>query len=166
MDAAFFRATYDRFAAQYDATFEAQQQPKIEGLMATVGAHAAPRLDAGCGTGLAARITGLPFIGVDASGGMLRKATGARVQADLYRLPFADQQFGLVICVTALIDFTDPTPAVDELWRVLKPGGVLAISVLSHERTPNLYKSLQRLAPVKRIDLPPDVGFVLQRSAG
>ena len=165
MDAAFFRATYDRFAAQYDATFEAQQRPKIEGLMAAVGPHLAPRLDAGCGTGLASRITGLPFIGIDASGAMLRQGSGPRVQGDLYRLPFADAQFGLVLCVTALIDFTDPTPAVEALWRALKPGGVLAICVLARERISLLHTALRRLGPVTRLALRPDVGFVIRRSA-
>ncbi|MGK0360616.1 MAG: malonyl-CoA O-methyltransferase [Bradymonadia bacterium] len=164
MDARFFQATYDRFAAQYDATFEAQQRPKIEGLLAAVGAHEGPRLDAGCGTCLAARITGLPFIGLDASGGMLRKGAGQRVQGDLYRLPFADRQFGLVLCVTALIDFADPTPAIDELWRVLRPGGVLAVSVLARERITGLYKAFKRLGSVSDVDLPPDVGFVIKRS--
>lgn len=165
MDAAFFRATYDRFAARYDATFEAQQRPKIEGLMTAVGAHDGPRLDAGCGTCLAARVTGLPFVGLDASGAMLRRGQGRRVQGDLYRLPFADQQFGLVLCVTALIDFADPTPAVTALWRTLRPGGTLAISVLASEDIPTLCAPLSRLAPVERLALPPDVGFVLRRSA-
>ena len=76
MDARFFQRSYDRFAAQYDAVFEDQQRPKIQGLLAAIDQQAAPRLDAGCGTGLATRISGLPFVGLDASGAMLRQATG------------------------------------------------------------------------------------------
>jgi SAM-dependent methyltransferase len=124
----------------------------------------APRLDAGAGTGLAARLTGLRFVALDASAAMLRHAEGARVQGDLYRLPFADAVFGTVICVTALIGFSDPRPAIDELMRVVRPGGQLGVSVLAHERLDQLWAALVAHGQPRRLELTPDVGFVLRRS--
>lgn len=161
MDARFFQSSYDRFADRYDQVFLAQQRPKIEGLLAAIGPHAGPRLDAGCGTCLAQRLTGLAFVGLDASGAMLRQGIGARVQGDLYRLPFADAAFGLVLCVTALIDFVDPAPAVAELRRVLRPGGALGISVLKRSNVEALDAALP---DARRLDLFQDVGYVLRRT--
>lgn len=161
MDARFFQRSYDRFAAQYDQVFLGQQRPKIEALMTAVGPHDGLRLDAGCGTCLAQRVTGLPFIGLDASGEMLRQGLGVRVQGDIYGLPFASGIFSLVFSVTALIDFADPRPALTELQRVLRPDGVLAISVLKHENLPMLDAALP---DAERIDLFQDVGYVLRRS--
>lgn len=161
MDARFFQRSYDRFAPQYDQVFLTQQRPKIMALMAAVGPHDGLRLDAGCGTCLAQRVTGLPFIGLDASGEMLRQGLGCRVQGDLYRLPFAAGIFSLVFSVTALIDFGDPAPALDEMLRVLRPDGVLALSVLKHENVSALDAALPG---AERIDLFQDVGYVLRRS--
>lgn len=163
LDARFFQQSYDRSAATYDARFEAQQAPKIHGLLAALPANLTPRLDAGAGTGLAARLTGLSFVALDASAGMLRHAIGARVQGDLYRLPFTDAAFGVAICVTALIDFDDPTPALDELLRVLRPGGWLGVSVLAHAPIDRVWSALARHGTPQRLTLGSDVGFIMQR---
>jgi ubiquinone/menaquinone biosynthesis C-methylase UbiE len=55
-------------------------------------------------------------------------ATGAAV-ADLTRLPFADNSFDVVLCVTVLYHqaITDPIVAARELARVTRPGGVVAL---------------------------------------
>lgn len=162
MDARFFQRSYDRFAPQYDQVFRAQQRPKIEGLLAAIGAHEGPRLDAGCGTCLAQRISGLAFVGLDASGEMLRRGAGARVRGDLYRLPFADAAFGLVLSVTALIDFEDPAPALAEMQRVLRPGGVLAVSVLRHEHLGAIEAALPA---ARRVELFQDVAYLWRSRA-
>jgi len=49
---------------------------------------------------------------------------------DIHRLTFADESVGTVICLETLEHVADPLRAVQELHRVLKPGGVLAISSL------------------------------------
>src|SRR5215472_8490129 len=40
-------------------------------------------------------------------------------------LPFADASFDLVTCQTVLIHLPDPGPAIDEMVRVARPGGVI-----------------------------------------
>jgi SAM-dependent methyltransferase len=49
---------------------------------------------------------------------------------DIHALTFADESVGIVICLETLEHVADPIRAVQELHRVLRPGGVLAISSL------------------------------------
>lgn len=161
------RRSYDRFAPRYDEIFEPQQTPKIEALAAALpDPLPAPAIDLGAGTGLAGRLLAGrlsgPLVALDASRGMLERAAAPRVVADLHRLPFADRRFGLVLCVTALLDFVDPGPAIAEMARVLRPDGWLALSVLKIEDIAAVQEALahHRLAVRRRLDLEQDIGFV------
>jgi SAM-dependent methyltransferase len=53
----------------------------------------------------------------------------AVLQADLTRLPFADDSFDLVICAEVLEHIPEDEQAIREIVRVLKPGERLAVSV-------------------------------------
>lgn len=74
---------------------------------------------------------------VDLTPAMLREAraeaAGAQlhnlnlVQGDAGRLPFADEQFDLVMCRLALHHFADPAAEVVEMARVARAPGTLAI---------------------------------------
>jgi SAM-dependent methyltransferase len=94
-------------------------------------------LDVPCGNGFYAhRLADRPVCGrlvaVDACDEYLRQARervgekGAVQKADAYRLPFADGAFDLVWSAQSLITL-DPAPAVREMFRVVKPGGAVAI---------------------------------------
>ena len=97
-------------------------------------------LDAGVGTGAMAaafaKQLGRPFrlVGVDLSGEMLAQVRDrfARspvqvdlLQADLASLPFADHSFDVVLVAHVLEHLSAPDHVLAELYRVLKPGGVL-----------------------------------------
>ncbi|MFT4200569.1 class I SAM-dependent methyltransferase [Gordonia sp. (in: high G+C Gram-positive bacteria)] len=96
-------------------------------------------LDVACGPGLYTRrlaenLTGDGrVIGIDFSKAMLdRAARGphprtAYVRGDAHRLPFPDDSFDTVTCFAALYLIPDPLPVVDELVRVTRPGGEIAI---------------------------------------
>ena len=95
-------------------------------------------LDVGTGTGhfacdLARR--GLTVTGVDESEAMLeiaRAKCGARwMLANVESLPFPDESFDLVLCVTALEFVHDRSRAVGEMMRVLAPEGRLVVGVLN-----------------------------------
>jgi ubiquinone/menaquinone biosynthesis C-methylase UbiE len=99
-------------------------------------------LDVGCGDGTfteeAARRTG-DVVGLDLSRAML-DAGAARlahvpgirwVEGDATALPFPDAAFDVVMAVAMLGVLPDPTPAIREAARVLRPGGRLVLGVLN-----------------------------------
>jgi len=54
---------------------------------------------------------------------------GVGARGDALRLPFPDGAFDKVICAEVLEHLADDSSAMAELARVLRPGGLLAISV-------------------------------------
>ncbi len=97
-------------------------------------------LDVACGPGTYTRrfATGLTgaglSVGVDFSAAMLRRAirdnSGPRtayVRGDAHDLPFADNTFDSVACLAALYLISDPLAVIDELARVVAPGGEVAV---------------------------------------
>jgi len=105
-------------------------------------------LDVACGTGVLAREAarrvqpGGTVTGLDRNDGMLavarRKAPGIDWRHGLAeQLPFEDGRFDAVVSQFGLMFFEDRARALAEMWRVLKPGGRLAVAVWdSLERTP------------------------------
>ena len=64
-----------------------------------------------------ARLSNLDYVSVDLA------LPFAMVQADVEELPFADQDFDVVICSHVLDDVDDDRRAMRELHRVLRPSG-------------------------------------------
>jgi len=104
-------------------------------------------LDVGCGDGLLAlelARRGANVLGVDTSERLIAaarkraKERGADVRFDIARaeaLPFETASFDVVIAVTVLCFVEDATTAVDEMVRVLKPGGRLIVGELGRYST-------------------------------
>jgi ubiquinone/menaquinone biosynthesis C-methylase UbiE len=97
-------------------------------------------LDVGCGSGYWTRRLAdeheCTFVGIDASEEAVACARhhhgGARCSYLLSPaevLPFEDRSFDKVMSVCALEHFNSDSDALKEMWRVLKPEGVLALSV-------------------------------------
>lgn len=63
----------------------------------------------------------------------LRSARPKLVAGDVTRLPFASQSFDCITCGYVLEHLPDPLPGLEELGRVLKPGG--SVLVLATEDT-------------------------------
>jgi SAM-dependent methyltransferase len=94
-------------------------------------------LDAGCGVGWgtvrlarsARHAVGIDIDEPAVSNARERAAGSAEfVVGDLLALPFPDGSFDLVVCFEAIEHVADPQLALDELRRVLRPNGVLAVS--------------------------------------
>lgn len=70
-------------------------------------------------------------------------------------LPFADQGFDAVVCLSALLYFDDPHRGVEEMKRVLKPGGRLVVRTVNRL---NFYttRTGKRLDPASRQLYSPD----------
>lgn len=129
--------TGERFIpeAMGDQLIEAEHHARYRHAAQLVGGRAV--LDAGCGVGwgsaLLAAAGAARVVGLDVDDGALKDADArcspARfVQGDLQRLPFADGSFDVVVCYEAIEHVEDPFCALDELRRVLAPGGVLTVS--------------------------------------
>ncbi|WP_232661502.1 class I SAM-dependent methyltransferase [Pseudonocardia sp. TRM90224] len=54
---------------------------------------------------------------------------------DAGRMPFRDGSFDLVVCQAAFKNFAQPVEALDEMHRVLHPGGVAVIQDLDRDAT-------------------------------
>jgi ubiquinone/menaquinone biosynthesis C-methylase UbiE len=107
-----------------------------------VGSSSGERiLDAGCGTGIFTidfLKSGAMVTGLDISSGMLLNAVTRlknlpfyAVQGDMLKLPFPDSVFDKSVSVTALEFIRDARTAVNELFRVTRPGGIVVAATLN-----------------------------------
>jgi len=98
-------------------------------------------LDAGCGTGIFTReiiAAGAQVVGLELSFPMLARAREklsgdpfTPVQGDMNRLPFIDHAFDKSMSITAIEFIKDARCAVDELFRVTRPGGIIVAATLN-----------------------------------
>jgi SAM-dependent methyltransferase len=115
-------------------------------------------LDVGCGTGIVARAarqrvgpTGA-VIGVDPNDGMLTVARHHGPEVDwrtgtAEALPCSDHEVDRTICQFAAMFFVDRALAVDEMVRVTRPGGRVAIATWAGvDRSPGYAAMLDLLA--------------------
>jgi SAM-dependent methyltransferase len=131
------RQLFDGVAADYDAyrpDYPAQLFDALESAMGQplLWSHVC---DVGAGTGISSRAIagrGATVTAVDPGLGVLRVLRSRStsrvlpVVGDGNALPLADSQFDLVSYAQSF-HWTDPDRAVGEAFRVLKPGGVLAL---------------------------------------
>jgi malonyl-CoA O-methyltransferase len=91
-------------------------------------------VDAGCGTGrwlLELRARGAVALGFDFSPEMLAKAAAKRLPvaaADLRNLPLPSRCADIVLCALSIGHVPDAGVAMQELARLVKPGGSLLLS--------------------------------------
>ncbi|WP_027341659.1 class I SAM-dependent methyltransferase [Hamadaea tsunoensis] len=87
---------------------------------------------------------GFPVTGLDISTSFVRIASAyARSEGvavdfrhgDAAALPFPDRAFDVVVCQAAFKNFQEPVRALDEMHRVLRPGGTAYIHDMNHDIT-------------------------------
>ncbi len=98
-------------------------------------------LDAGCGRGFYLNyyrhVSDAKLVGIELENEIIQKAQSnvghlpdiALLNATIYQLPFSDNFFHAAILSEVLEHLDDEIAALEELYRVLKPGGVLVITV-------------------------------------
>lgn len=108
-------------------------------------------LEVGCGAGSYVRLLGglghRP-VGLDYSlpslGRALASDPGAKgryMAGDVYGLPFREASFDMVMSIGVLQALSDPERAMDEMARVLSPGGVLLVEALNAEGLPARWRA-------------------------
>jgi SAM-dependent methyltransferase len=99
-------------------------------------------LELGCGPGKympMLRALGHEVVGVDPcvfeTWKLLEPIEGITVRSGVHAeaLPFDDASFDYIACLGALLYFTAPAQALDEMQRVLKPGGTLLLRTVNRE---------------------------------
>ncbi|WP_294538952.1 class I SAM-dependent methyltransferase [uncultured Rhodoblastus sp.] len=140
MENAHVEEAYARWAPVYDLAFATIMAPGRRAAAAAAQRGAELILDVGVGTGLELPLfdVGVKLVGVDLSEPMLRRAQN-RVEReklrqvaglcvmDATRLAFADARFDAVVAPYVLTVVPDPPATLDELARVVKPGGEIVL---------------------------------------
>jgi ubiquinone/menaquinone biosynthesis C-methylase UbiE len=146
--------SYDDVAETYERVHAPRFAEPAADLVSLAEVSAGARvLDVGTGTGIAAEAAasaGAWAIGIDRSPGMVAVGRRARpslrlVSADAIDLPFPTGVFDAILSNFVLAQFTKAETALHDMVRVLRPGGLLAVSVWA-DRLDDLQRAWTDLA--------------------
>ncbi len=160
---------FDRWARRYDRSLAqpllfGPVQHSVVAAIATRLPTSAAVLDLGCGTGRlldqmrAARPDAM-LIGLDRSDGMVRAAHRLRPHLHIARgaaeaLPYADHSFDAVTTTVSFHHWSDKAAALAQVRRVLRPGGLFALTDVSVDDLPDHPRRLWALARRSMDDMP------------
>jgi SAM-dependent methyltransferase len=166
-----WRARFERFARTHsdEASISGWSQLGLRRrvavfsrILSSLGLPASPRaLDLGCGGGTYVRLLaglGHRTVGLDYSVPSLERARaadpgpkGRYLAGEAYGLPFRDESFDLVVSIGVLQALAEPERVLDEIVRVLRPGGAVVIEALNRRaliaRGRRLVEAMRRLPP-------------------
>ena len=140
------RRIYDRIARRYDPMMAVVDALLFSGgrsWVATTAEGCVLEVAIGTGRNLALYSRATRIVGVDVSLAMLalaqQRSESLPLHVDLHvgdaqRLDLPNASFDTVVFTLALCSIPDPKRAVNEAWRVLRPGGRLL--ALEHVRSP------------------------------
>lgn len=140
MENAHVEEAYARWAPVYDLAFTLVMAPGRRAAVAAAQRRGGLVLDVGVGTGLELPMFGpdVKLVGVDLSEPMLRRAQDRVLRKNLIqvaglcvmdatRLAFASDHFDSAVAPYVLTVVPDPAATLDELARVVKPGGEIVL---------------------------------------
>lgn len=135
---------YERFADQFDAKMNRYEVSKrlrlvFDEALRDTDLAGQELLDAGCGTGLFSQVAverGANVTSVDVGESLLaevaKKCQSRRIVGSVMDLPLGDESFDVVVCTEVIEHTVDPRRGVEELTRVLRPGGTLVLTTPNH----------------------------------
>ncbi len=128
---------YDQIAPQYNQRYPASQHWERGQALLDLARQVKAKtiLEVGSGTGFWLNLlnqTNAKLFGLDYSMGMIRQARQQPAPLSLTRgtgtqLPYRSSTFDLIYCVDAIHHFGDHRAFISEAYRLLKPGGALAV---------------------------------------
>jgi len=137
-------------------------------------------LELGCGPGKYAALLHTAGFDVEAvdphefdTWERIRASTSVRLTSEVYaeNLPYGDASFDHVTCLSALLYFQDPFGGLSQMYRVLRPGGLLVLRTVN---SGNLYtaRTGKKLDPASKqlyrmeelISLVESAGFAVEDS--
>src|SRR3990167_2046661 len=96
----------------------------LSGIKFRDGRYSDKVLDVGCGTGFVSQLfPNFDITGIDISDGMLERNQYKWVKASAESIPFPDNYYDFVVCRSLLHHLDEPSEGLEEMFRVLKPGG-------------------------------------------
>lgn len=151
-----------KFEEEYQTNFYPRRQEEFEAILKHLPQNELI-VEAGCSFGhvaeyfreLGYRVIGLDYVFDSLAAGHAHAPALTLTQGDIHSLPFADNSIGGYLSFGVLEHFEfGPLPALREAFRVLKPGGVIALTMpvptpLVHEWIPKLRPWLS-LDPLRR----------------
>jgi len=149
-------------ATKFDEEYQTNFYPRRQEEFAAIIEHL-PRtelvVEAGCSFGhvaeyfreLGYRVVGLDYVFDSLAAGRTNAPKLALTQGDIHALPFQDNSLGGYLSFGVLEHFEfGPMPALREAFRVLKPGGVIAVTM--PVPTPLVRKWIPQLRPWLSLD--------------
>ncbi len=165
---------YDLYAEFYDQKSAYLDSFEGHALLKMMKALKGKRvLDLGCGTG---RIvpellkTANEVVGLDTSKKMLEVAKKKFpnvefVCGEAKALPFEDESFDAVVATFLIVHIPNPEICFEEVYRVLKPGGVFLVTNINQRKAPKLELKERRKIVIKSFyHLPQHVRKALEKS--
>jgi len=132
---------YERFASEFDSKMNRYELEKrldiiFNKFLFNESIKKKSFLDVGSGTGwfskkgleLGADVTSLD-VGINILNEVGKKCKGKRVVGSALDLPFPDNVFNFVLATEVIEHTPNPERSIEELTRVLKPGGTLLLTV-------------------------------------
>jgi ubiquinone/menaquinone biosynthesis C-methylase UbiE len=137
---------FDRYAEEYDAWYESNEFAYRSELLALrtflpENPKKLKALEIGTGTGRFSQVLGVG-LGLEPARAMARLAKQRSLEVVLgvaEFLPFKKEKFDLVLIITSLAFFENPSQALKEVLRVLKPGGQIIAGILDRDSPQGLY---------------------------
>jgi ubiquinone/menaquinone biosynthesis C-methylase UbiE len=161
---------FDRWARRYDRSmtqsvfFDPVQRSVVKAVSPLIP-RSGTVLDVGCGTGrlldrLGSALPDVRLVGLDRSRGMARAARQLRPGLAVARgtaeaLPYQDSVFDVVVTTISFHHWLDKPASIAEVHRVLRPGGLFALTDVSVDDTPSWPACLWARVRHSMSDMPP-----------
>lgn len=154
---------YDDIAKGYDELHKEEQLKKLTIIKENINVGDS-LLDVGCGTGFSLEFfKAKRKVGIDPSKELVRQCKYECLVGKAENLPFPDNSFDTVICVTAAHHFDDLKAGLREIKRVAKKN--VAFSLLKRSKKFNSLKRFIRemFTVLKEIDEDKDLIFICEK---